>query len=148
MSPSLYSNVIGGLCHSLTVPLRSKQGEATERCCHVGRLWSVGSHLTIANNNAATGHAGISAWGWSREPPWWRKSSITFDFTRLPITTEESVPSVDLLKVELQWGQSSSCKIAPASTLWLPPEGQTCLGFGAFSLSCWWINAPRGRKKS
>lgn len=31
MSPSLYSNVIGGLCHFLTLLLRSKQGEGTER---------------------------------------------------------------------------------------------------------------------
>lgn len=72
---------------------------------------------------------------------WWRKSSITTDFTRQKLKAEEELPHLQLpprnqflllTSFVLQNCPSIYSVAAP-----LPPtEGHTCLGFGAFSLSC------------
>lgn len=55
MSPTPYSNVIGRLCHFLTLLLRSEWGEAVERESNdVAELGNLGSYLVITNNNGAS----------------------------------------------------------------------------------------------
>lgn len=83
MSPSPYSNVIGELCHSLTVPLRSEQGEATERGVAMWEGCGTLDHtLRLPTAMLLQGTQVLQREGEVVNSSWWRKSSITTDFTR------------------------------------------------------------------
>lgn len=97
MSPSPYSNVIGGLCHSLTVSLRSEQGEATERGVVMWEGCGTLDHtLRLPTTMLLQGTQVLQREGEVVNSFWWRKSSITTDFMRQKLKAEEELPHLQL----------------------------------------------------